>query len=300
MIWLWDKGKQYTLVYRTECTAFYKVNSQKGKKKIHFFIKMSELVPFFDEDEQLDDNLLRSIETLLDDNEQSLDGSKWTAMENGIGIANSASINSSRMTPQHDSYETRSIDGNSFAFGNQIYQKWSTNESGGENAPMVTPKRNYGRYANQSRSMNSMKSAKKHIQQPPNGAVSTNAMRSNAQIAQYQAILAEKANQLLNQYLQLNYEFLSAQAQILGIPLDQYIRNLLVALNNQRLTPPVSPNQPFLYATSPLSPVMSPVNPIGPVYPTMNLTNLLQQQQQQLHQQQRAFAKHHFNSNKKN
>lgn len=262
-----------------------------------------ELVPFFDEDEQLDDNLLRSIETLLDDNEQSLDGGKWTAIENGI--ASNSTVNSPRMTPQHNLYETRSIDGNSFALGNQIYQKWSVNESGGETAPFVAPKRNYGRYGN-NQARSSMK-AKKSIQQPPNVAVPSNTIRSNPQIAQYQAILAEKANQLLNQYLQLNYEFLSAQAQILGIPLDQYIRNLLVALNNQRLTPPVSP-QPFLYASSPLSPMMSPVSAMGPIFPSVNLTNLLQQHQQQqqqqlqqqLQQHQRAFAKQHFNSNKKN
>lgn len=235
---------------------------------------MSELVPFFDEDEQLDDNLLRSIETLLDDNEQSMDGmcigGKKGAASMGNGMLNAPPNTPVSPMPQ---YET--LDGSSFAFGSQVYQKWSTNESNNEVPNAAGPKRNYNR--NQSRPANFGKTAKKNI------VMQTAQINANVQIAQYQAMLAEKANQLLHQYLRLNYESLNAQAQILGIPLDQYIRNLLVALNTQSLLMPQL-NSPFLYASINPTPVVPQTTPM-----TMTMPNIAQQ---------RAFAKQYFNNKK--
>lgn len=197
---------------------------------------MSELVPFFDEDEQLDDNLLRSIETLLDDNDQSSNGlscEQATSIADDNGMAGGAAI-----TPPTPSAmpQFQSASG-SFAFGNQVYQKWSSNESSEQ--PATGIKRHFPS-RNPSRPANYVKPVKKNT-------LSLNAlqaMRASAEIAQYQAMLAEKANQLLAQYLRLNYEHLNAQAQILGIPLEQYIRNLLIALNNQSF---LMPPQPFMF-----------------------------------------------------
>lgn len=217
---------------------------------------MSELVPFFSEDEVLDDNLLRSIETLLDDNEQNsivMSGEKMAPADNGM-------VHPAMNSPMPQFQPMN----NSFAFGSQVYQKWSTNESG---EALNASKRNYGR--NQSRAPHFVRPAKKYS--PPTSPTGIPAMRANVQIAQYQAMLAEKANQLLTQYLRLNYENLNAQAQILGVSMEQYIRNLLIALNNQSL---LMPSQPFMFA---------PMNPLQMPMPA-NIT-----------QQQRAFAKQYFN-----
>lgn len=238
---------------------------------------MSELVPFFEEDEQLDDNLLRSIETLLDDNEQNMTG--CDEQVNGAnGISNVTSMPSPFV-------ESPFGGGSTFSFDNQVYQKWSTNESSVEMQNATMPKRNYNR--NVVKPSNFPKPIKKNVQPSAVPTPPRIAQSMNAQIAQCQAILAEKANQLLNEYLRLNYEFLSAQAQILGIPLDQYIRNLLVALQTQSL---IMPQNQFLY-----SPPISPVQ-------TMTMPNFQvqqSQQQPQQQQQQRAFGKQYF-ANKKN
>lgn len=217
---------------------------------------MSELVPFFSDDEVLDDNLLRSIETLLDDNEHNLDGIN---REHGAPVDNGM-FNSAPSSPMP---QFQPMNG-SFSFGNQVYQKWSTNDSG-EMANMA-PKRNYGRNPSRA-SSNFVKPVKKNAP-AANGMPAT---RVNIQIAQYQAMLAEKANQLLTQYLRLNYDFLNAQAQILGIPLEQYIRNLLIALNNQSLC--MMPNQPLMF---------------GPMNPLQSMTS-------PTIAQQRAFTKPYFN-----
>lgn len=212
---------------------------------------MSELVPFFGEDEVLDDNLLRSIETLLDDNEQHLDGKpreKPTPLYNGMMNAppNTPSTPSTPMSPPFQSMN------GSFAFGNQVYQKWSTNEST-EVPANAAPKRNFGR--NNGRASHFVR-AKKN---PPLNTIAQ--MRANAQIAQYQAMLAERANQLLNQYLRLNYEFLNSQAQIIGVPLEQYVRNLLIALNNQSL---LMPNQSMFAPFNPLAMTMPTISQPSP------------------------------------
>lgn len=220
---------------------------------------MSELVPFFSDDEVLDDNLLRSIETLLDDNEQNSGGMNH---ENGLS-ADSGMVQSSSNSsmPQFQPMT------GSLAFGSQVYQKWSTNESG-EMANMASkPKYWRNNNNNPTRATHFVKPVRKN--QPPPPPINIPAARVNAQIAQYQAMLAEKANQLLTQYLRLNYEFLNAQAQILGISLEQYIRNLLIALNSQSL---VMPNQPLMFA---------PMNPLPMTSPTIA--------------QQRAFTKQYFN-----
>lgn len=225
---------------------------------------MSELVPFFDEDEVLDDNLLRSIETLLDDNEHASNGLNReqapaiadNGMMNGSAPTSPTTPTSPTMGPQFPAAN------GSFSLGNQVYQKWSTNESGEHSAGGM--KRNYRNH--QSRPMNYSKAGKKN-------ALSVNALqaRANAEIAQYQMMLAEKANQLLTQYLRLNYEHLYAQAQILGIPLEQYIRNLLIALNNPSFLMPPQPN-PFMFPTfnpmflqSPLSTPSPPSTPSSPL-----------------------------------
>lgn len=227
---------------------------------------MSELVPFFDEDEVLDDNLLRSIETLLDDNEMASNGLN---RDQAAMVADNNGMQSDGTTPTTPTTPTMgpqfpSANG-SFSLGNQVYQKWSTNESGEH--PANGMKRNYTGRNHQSRPMNYSKPGKKNT-------LSVNAlqaMRASAEIAQYQAMLAEKANQLLTQYLRLNYEHLYAQAQILGIPLSQYIQNLLIALNNPSFLMPPQPN-PFMFPTfnpmflqSPLSTPSPPSTPSSPV-----------------------------------
>lgn len=233
---------------------------------------MSELVPFFDEDEVLDDNLLRSIETLLDENEHASNGLN---REQTATPANSTGMHSNATTPTTTPTSPTMgpqfpLATGSFSLGNQVYQKWSTNESG-EHQATNGMKRNYTGRNHQSRPMNHAKPGKKNT-------LSVNAlqaMRASAEIAQYQAMLAEKANQLLTQYLRLNYEHLYAQAQILGIPLEQYIRNLLIALNNPSfLVPP----QPYMFPTfnpmfmtmpsqSPLSTPSPPSTPSSPSTP---------------------------------
>lgn len=223
---------------------------------------MSELIPFFDEDEVLDDNLLRSIETLLDDNEQTSNGlNREQAMADNNGMADGTTP---PLTPTSPSMVPpfQSMNG-SFSLGTQVYQKWSTNESNEQ--PAGGMKRNYSGRNHQLRATNYVKPAKKNT-------LSVNAlqaMRASAEIAQYQAMLAEKANQLLTQYLRLNYEHLTAQAQILGIPLEQYIRNLLIALNNQSF---LMPPQPFMFPSfNPLYMTMpsSPSPPSTPSPPTV-------------------------------
>lgn len=222
---------------------------------------MSELVPFFSEDEELDENLLRSIETILDDNEQNSSEMSREPIATIIdnGMANAAASTATAMPPFQASH-------GSFGFGNQVYQKWSPNES----AEVPTPgfKRNFVR--NPSKAANFMKPMRKNVAPtPPPSPNPIPQWRANAQIAQYQAMLAEKANQLLMQYVRLNYEGLNAQAQILGIPLEQYIRNLLIALNNQPL---MMPNQMLFPPFSPM--------------PTMTTPTMAQQ---------RAFTKQYFN-----
>lgn len=235
---------------------------------------MSELVPFFSDDEELDDNLLRSIETLLvDENEQSsneLNREQAIASVAAAAVADNngmtgATTPTSPMVPQFQSSN------GAFTFGNQVYQKWSTSESSEQQPSHVGMKRIYSNRNHLSRPTNYVKPAKKNSL----SVNAINAMRANAEIAQYQAILAEKANQLLTQYLRLNYEHLNAQAQILGIPLEQYIRNLLIALNNQSF---LMPPQPFLYAPfNPMTPFMtmppqSPATPSPPSTPSPTTT----------------------------
>lgn len=239
---------------------------------------MSELVPFFDEDEVLDDNLLRSIETLLDDNEQTSNGlnrEQATAIaDNGMAdaITPPPTPTSPSMVPQFQSTT------GSFSLGNQVYQKWSTNESGEQ--PAAGMKRNYVGRNHPSRATNYVKPVKKN----PLSVNALHAMRASAEIAQYQAMLAEKANQLLTQYLRLNYEHLTAQAQILGIPLEQYIRNLLIALNNQSF---LMPPQPFMFPPfNPLYMTM-PSSPSPPSTPTSPSTTA----QQRAWQSKQYFSK---------
>lgn len=228
---------------------------------------MSELVPFFDEDEVLDDNLLRSIETLLDDNELASNGlnrEQVATMADNNGMQSNASTPTTPTSPSMGGPQFPAANG-SFSLGNQVYQKWSTNESGEH--PANGMKRNYTGRNHQSRPMNYSKPGKKNT-------LSVNAlqaMRASAEIAQYQAMLAEKANQLLTQYLRLNYEHLHAQAQILGIPLEQYIRNLLIALNNPSF---LMPPQPYMFPQfnpmflqSPLSTPSPPSTPSTPSSP---------------------------------
>lgn len=219
---------------------------------------MSELVPFFDEDEQLDDNLLRSIETLLDDNEHN--GGEFSRGKLAPSENRMVSSAPSSPLPQYEP-----LNGSAFSFGNQVYQKWSTNESSAD-VPNVGPKRNFVR--NQFRSSSFGKSTRKIPPAPP---ASPPPARLDIQIAQYKAMLDERANQLLEQYWRLNYATLSAQAQKLGISMDQYVRNLVFALNSQTL---MVPNQPLLFP--PTSPVQSPTT-----MPTAA--------------PQRAFTKQHFN-----
>lgn len=225
---------------------------------------MSELVPFFDEDEErfLDDNLLRSIETLLDDNELSSNGlsreqAAIPSAENGMPVVMTTTTTTPPPPPTTPTVPKYQSTSDGFAFGNQVYQKWSTTESGEQ--PPIGMKRNFtgGHRNHQPRSTNYVKPIKKN---PVNSVLMNNfnalqQMRANAEIAQYQALLAEKANQLLTQYLRLNYDHLNAQAQILGIPLEQYVRNLLIALNSQSF---LLPPQPIMFAP-----------PYNPLYMTM-------------------------------
>lgn len=222
---------------------------------------MSELVPFFDEDEQLDDNLLRSIETLLDDNEQQ--SSNGMNREQAIANAVNGATMPMATTPTTPTSPQFQSTNDGFAFGSQVYQKWSTNESGEQ--PTGGMKRNYSGRNYSVRPSNYVKPIKKNPLSV-NNFNAMQAMRASAEIAQYQALLAEKANQLLTQYLRLNYEHLTAQAQILGIPLEQYIRNLLTALNNQSFL--MAP-QPYLFAPfNPLYMSMQSPTPSSPSPPT--------------------------------
>lgn len=171
------------------------------------------------EENQFDDNLLRSIEVLLDENEQN----SFLASSCDVSASNS-NIQNNQKQAAIPMPHFQQMNDNTFAFGNQVYQKWSNNES--------SEMQNNGgiqKYNSQRPKENYAKSFKKNAATsmvPP-------LQQMNPHLLRYQAMLTEKANRLLHQYLQLNYEFLSAQAAILGIPLEQYIRNLLIATTNQ-------------------------------------------------------------------
>lgn len=92
-------------------------------------------------------------------------------------------------------------------------------------------------------------------QTPPASPLPTN----NPQLSHYQAILSGMANQILHQYMQLNFEFLSAQATMLGLPLEQYVRNLLIATANPPILMPMQVPQ----ATSNGNAAFVPPNPMA-------------------------------------
>lgn len=176
------------------------------------------------EESQFDDNLLRSIETLLD--EETTTSPDDSKMMNDI---------------HEEIPDYRHINNGAFSFGEQVYQKWSNNESSNENAAKIQRHFVQKSVMNHVKAPHIIKSMKKNA--AINATVPT--VQPDPRILQYQAMLAEKANQILNQYFQLNFEFLSAQAAILGLPLEQYIQNLLIATTNPTVLLPFQMPQSF-------------------------------------------------------
>lgn len=215
--------------------------NEKANQKV---LKMSEFVPSSEEN-QFDENLLRSIETLLDDNEHNLFASE----------INVNSFNSNiEQKPEIPFPPYQQLNDDSFAFGNQIYRKWSNNESNEIQNVGNKPRNNFQK-------------SKEYHGKPFKKNTTANMVpplqQLNPHVLRYQAMLVEKANRILHQYLQLNYEFLSAQAAVLGIPLDQYIRNLLMATANQSVLMPFQLQQgiPNLMPQSPIFPMQNVFQP---------------------------------------
>lgn len=164
------------------------------------------------EESQFDDQLLRSIETLLDEQQANSREAKKINCLDGIDV---------------DVPEFRQVNDNEFSIGEEIYQKWSNIDSFGNGAKIARPHNGQQFAGNQSKS--SSHTIKTLRNNPSLNVTIPSPQLVDQHFFQHQTMLAEKANHLMHQYLQLNYEFLSAQAAVLGIPLDQYIRNLLIA-----------------------------------------------------------------------
>lgn len=167
------------------------------------------------EESQFDDNLLRSIEILLDEQQ-----------------ANNREANKINCLDGIDGKVPKfcHVNDNEFSIGAEIYQKWSNIDSIGNDAKIHRAINGQKLVGNQLKPPHIIKTLRNNpslnLTIPPPQPV-------DQQFVQHEAMLAEKANHLMHQYLQLNYEFLSAQAAVLGIPLDQYIRNLLIATTSQ-------------------------------------------------------------------
>lgn len=179
------------------------------------------------DESQFDDNLLRSIETLLDD-KTSL------PQENSIGDVKKFN---EFAYGEGDIPKYRNVDHDAFAFGEQVYQKWSTTESNELDA--ISRQHHFHQKSglNYGKPPQFIRPTKRNPMVAP--TFPSPSIQPDPQILQYQAMLAEKANQILNQYLRLNYEFLNAQATVLGIPLEEYVRNLLIATTNQSISMPL-------------------------------------------------------------
>lgn len=201
---------------------------------------MSDQLPASEEN-QLDDMLLRSIEILLDENDQSVAMPITSPYPKPILAASNARVQELHQPPSVVP-AIQQMSPTAFSIGNQTYRKWSNTESMEQQKPMAPrparlnfakPKEPHVKYF------------KKPMTPTPTSTTPTipNPMTpmlspSNAQFMRNQALLAEQANHILNQYMQLNYEFLSAQATVLGIPLEQYIRNLLIATTSPPIVVP--------------------------------------------------------------
>lgn len=165
------------------------------------------------EESQFDDNLLRSIEILLDEQH-----------------ANNREANKINCLDDIDGKvpEFFQVNDNEISIGADIYQKWSNIDGNGGKIPRAITGQKLG--VNQLKPPHIIKTLRNNpslnLTIPPPQSV-------DQQFVQHEAMLAEKANHLMHQYLQLNYEFLSAQASVLGVPLDRYIRNLLIATTTQ-------------------------------------------------------------------
>lgn len=230
---------------------------------------MSDQMPTTEEN-HLDDMLLRSIETLLDEPEQTMKPPPPPPMPQfhltatvPMGTRGLDHLPQIPMTPnvQMDS---------SFNIGSETYRKWSNNESiEPAEKPVLRPTR-----LNFVKPKEPLKLFKKIR---PSTPVSPNPMTppmtpppitpTGQQMANYQALVAEKANQILHQYMQLNYEFLSAQAAVLGIPLEQYIRNLMIATTNPPIVLPLQSGNVSPFAPSSPMPSMpnTPPTPRRPM-----------------------------------
>lgn len=183
----------------------------------------------FRDESQFDDNLLRSIETLLDENTKS-----------SGKIVKPMKYDDFGGSTDDDLPKYRPADNGAFAFGERVYPKWSNNESMENGGKFQEREKNRMQppltAMQQSKPPNFMKPMRKNA----NGSVS--APNSPTPVAPPNSPISQSFEQhqsmILNQYLQWNYEFLSAQADKLGLPLDQYIRNLMVATSNQSATLP--------------------------------------------------------------
>lgn len=207
---------------------------------------MSDRIPVSEEN-QLDDMLLRSIETLLDENDQTVASPSY--LKPMMTASNGRGQEPHQLPTAMPAIQQ--MTNSAFSVGNQTYRKWSNSESMEQHKPMAPrparlnfgkPKEPHAKYFK--RPMTPMTptptSTTPTIPSPMTPLLSPN----NAQFMRNQALLAEQANHILHQYMQLNYEFLSAQATVLGIPLEQYIRNLLIATTSPPiLMPTVAPGQ---------------------------------------------------------
>lgn len=173
----------------------------------------------FQEESQFDDNLLRSIETLLDEQQaNNREANKINCLDGIDG----------------EIPEFRQVNDDEFSIGEEIYHKWSNTDSTGNGAKISRSINGHKFGVNQLKPPHIIKTLRNN---PSLNLTIPSPQPVGQQFFQHQTMLAEKANHLMHQYLQLNYEFLSAQAAVLGIPLDQYIRNLLIATTSQAQMP---------------------------------------------------------------
>lgn len=167
------------------------------------------------EESQFDDNLLRSIETLLDEQQaNNREANKINCLD---GIDGNV--------PQF-----RHVNDDQFSIGEEIYQKWSNTDATGNGAKIHRTINGQKFGVNQLKPPHIIKTLRNN---PSLNLTIPTPQSVDQQFFHHQTMLAEKANHLMNRYLQVNYECLSAQAAVLGIPLDQYIRNLLIATTSQ-------------------------------------------------------------------
>lgn len=178
------------------------------------------------EQQQFDDDLVKSIETLLDDSsDQRYDDS----ISLGSDSTNTpSSVDYPFFDDQLKTTQVQCHHPNELSIGDQTYRKWSPVESDEQQQLYQPPQQRFQAYRSTLKQITQpphvIKSQKRSASIPPQTSPTSHA---NGQALAYEKLkMVEQTNQFFNQCLQLNMESLRQQASRLGVPLEQVCSSL--------------------------------------------------------------------------